>query len=81
MSVKGWYGAVLAGDATVANSSAMNGLLYAENFTGGGELHDFPFQGTLASAVPEPSTWAMMGLGFVGLGLMSRRLRRRPAVA
>ncbi|WP_198030111.1 PEP-CTERM sorting domain-containing protein [Bradyrhizobium sp. Tv2a-2] len=26
---------------------------------------------TLASAVPEPSTWAMMILGFVGLGFMA----------
>ncbi len=30
----------------------------------------------LASAVPEPSTWAMMILGFVGLGFMSYRQKR-----
>jgi hypothetical protein len=27
------------------------------------------------SAVPEPSTWAMMILGFVGLGFMAYRRR------
>jgi hypothetical protein len=31
------------------------------------------------SAVPEPSTWAMMILGFVGIGFMSYRRRSRPA--
>jgi PEP-CTERM motif len=30
-----------------------------------------------AGAVPEPSTWAMLLLGFVGLGVMIRR--RTPA--
>jgi PEP-CTERM motif len=28
---------------------------------------------TISAAVPEPSTWAMMLLGFLGLGLMARR--------
>ncbi len=30
---------------------------------------------SVSSAVPEPSTWAMMLIGFVGLGLMSRKRR------
>jgi hypothetical protein len=30
-------------------------------------------------AVPGPSTWTMMGLGFAGLGLVSRRSARRQA--
>jgi hypothetical protein len=30
-------------------------------------------QFTLAAAVPEPSTWAMIILGFVGLGFMAVR--------
>ena len=40
-------------------------------------------QGTVVSlihsvtAVPEPSTWAMMLIGFVGLGVAGRRVRRR----
>jgi hypothetical protein len=53
----------------------MEGFLYAKNFVGGGELHDFPFEGTLPSAVPEPSTWAMMALGFKS-GAAARSFRR-----
>jgi hypothetical protein len=40
----------------------------------GGEIRGF----LLASAVPEPSTWAMMILGFAGVGLMAYRRRNRP---
>lgn len=36
--------------------------------------------GTIA-AVPEPATWAMMMIGFVGLGLMTLRRRTRLARA
>jgi hypothetical protein len=32
---------------------------------------------TPASAVPEPSTWAMMLLGFAGLGFAFRQSRRK----
>jgi PEP-CTERM motif len=28
---------------------------------------------TAAGAVPEPSTWAMLLMGFIGLGVMARR--------
>jgi hypothetical protein len=31
-------------------------------------------------AVPEPSTWAMMLLGFAGLGLVAYRRRKLPSV-
>jgi hypothetical protein len=34
-----------------------------------------------SSAVPEPSTWAMMGLGFVGLAFLGHRGRNRAATA
>jgi PEP-CTERM motif len=48
----------------------------------GGLPADFAFRldsGTLSvSAVPEPSTWAMMMLGFAGVGFMA--YRRKPAV-
>jgi hypothetical protein len=37
----------------------------------GGEIRGF----LLASAVPEPSTWAMMTLGFAGVGFMAYRRR------
>jgi PEP-CTERM motif len=33
------------------------------------------------NGVPEPSTWAMMLLGFAGLGFVAYRRRRKPALA
>jgi hypothetical protein len=30
---------------------------------------------SVSAAVPEPSTWAMMLIGFAGLGIMSRKRR------
>ena len=32
-----------------------------------------------SGAIPEPSTWAMMTLGFAGLGFVAVRARRRSA--
>jgi hypothetical protein len=34
----------------------------------------------LASAVLEPSTWAMMLLGFAGIGFMAYRRKSKPAL-
>jgi hypothetical protein len=36
---------------------------------------------TVAGAVPEPSTWAMMMLGFAGVGFLAYRRRKVPALA
>jgi hypothetical protein len=35
---------------------------------------------TTTSAVPEPSTWAMMLLGFAGIGFMAYRRKSKPAL-
>jgi hypothetical protein len=35
---------------------------------------------TVASAVPEPSTWAMLLLGFAGIGVMAYRRKAKPAL-
>jgi len=32
-----------------------------------------PVDASVASAIPEPSTWAMMILGFFGVGFMAYR--------
>lgn len=49
------------------------GLVY--NASGGGfPTLDFVFaEGTNSALAPEPSTWALVGLGIAGLGLMVRR--------
>jgi hypothetical protein len=65
------------------------------NGTGAGPTNYFPKGDTLAnssdnyggtlgtfniSAVPEPSTWAMMILGFTGVGFMAYRRQSKPAL-
>jgi hypothetical protein len=41
------------------------------------------YNGTLTYSIPEPGTWALMilGFGFVGAGLRSRRVKARLAAA
>lgn len=43
---------------------SLDGAIGADDFSGG-----------FAPAVPEPSTWAMLLLGFAGFGLLARRKR------
>jgi PEP-CTERM motif len=50
-----------------------NTLSVIESFT--------PHFTLLAGAVPEPSTWAMMILGFCGIGFMTYRRRTGSALA
>jgi hypothetical protein len=54
-------------NALVAGETYLN--IHTVNF-GGGEIRGF------LSAVPEPSTWAMMLLGFAGLGFAFRSRRK-----
>jgi hypothetical protein len=37
-------------------------------------------QVSVTAAVPEPSTWAMMMLGFASLGFMAYRRKSKPAL-
>ncbi len=50
-------------------------------FTAGpdGEMHGL-FGDLTVSSVPEPSTWAMMILGFAGIGFMAYRRKSKPAL-
>jgi hypothetical protein len=47
---------------------------------GGDWLSLSPTTVTLTAAVPEPSTWAMMILGFAGVGFMAYRRKSKPAL-
>jgi hypothetical protein len=48
-------------------------------FTGGD--HDFQDLGVKVASVPEPVTWALMIMGFGGVGAMLRNPRRRQAIS
>jgi hypothetical protein len=48
-------------------------------FTTQGPLLGENLTGTFTAAVPEPSTWAMMLLGFAGLGFMAYRKKSKSA--
>jgi PEP-CTERM motif len=54
-----------------------SGNAYGERAPGGFGVGTF----TLSAAVPEPSTWAMMLLGFAGLGFAFRQSRRKVSFA
>jgi PEP-CTERM motif len=79
-----WGASILAPDAAVKITSGGNieGSLFAQSFLGGGELHNNNlFNGALPSAAaPEPSTWAMLIVGFAGLGILGWRKAHRGAL-
>jgi hypothetical protein len=47
----------------------------ARRFTTAGFLSDGP-----VAALPEPSTWLMIILGFAGVGFMAYRRKAKPAL-
>jgi len=80
LSLKGFHGSILAPNATVSNSSALEGSVVARNFTLNGEIHLGTYNGTSSfspppSGVPEPASWAMLLLGFGTFGAVLRRRR------
>jgi PEP-CTERM motif len=78
----------------VTQTAGANGTDQLSLFNGGNNAGTFQIQvinvGQLASgnytlgipvqAVPEPSTWAMLILGFVGIGFMAYRRQAKPSV-
>jgi hypothetical protein len=46
----------------------------------GGFIDNVQLLTSVASAVPEPSTWAMMLLGFASIGFMAYRRKSKPAL-
>lgn len=55
-------------------------LGYDDSPVTGDDNHDDFVVWAVISALPEPSTWAMMLMGFAGVGLAVRR-QRKPAIA
>jgi hypothetical protein len=53
----------------------------ADTITNGSVTGTLTFDFTPTAAVPEPSTWAMMLIGFAGLGFAFRQSRRRVSFA
>ena len=47
---------------------------------GTNDLSDLFKSGSIAAAAPEPSTWAMMILGFLGLGFLAVRRKSKTAL-
>jgi PEP-CTERM motif len=69
-----FYAALLDG------AVSLNGTQISEGSGFGSFQIDFlslEITGTLASAVPEPSTWAMLLTGFAGIGMAARRRSAR----
>jgi PEP-CTERM motif len=55
---------------------------YTDLYLGGGsvDLQLTPLTLSVSSDVPEPSTWAVMLLGFAGIGFMAYRRKSKPAL-
>ena len=72
-------------DISMGIIAAMAGqtIKSVEIYNSGGfkDAKQFSFDQVQLSAAPEPATWAMMLVGFGGLGAALRRARRRPASA
>ena len=73
-------------DITVGNSGNVDGTIAGKSVTqnANGEIHSVPFTGDLSSVsgsvvstAPEPSTWAMLILGFGLVGAVMRTRGRR----
>jgi hypothetical protein len=83
-------GSVHGGNGSATIDFANNNAPQAFTFPGGSftvvvndltlQIEDPPLTGTITLAVPEPSTWAMMILGFVGIGFFGYRRSRKGAV-
>jgi hypothetical protein len=87
-SASGWFGTgpVSGGIVSQQNSDYANPAFYSDsgysiNAYAGETLTAANGSIVTISAVPEPSTWAMMLLGFAGLGFMAYRRKNKMALA
>lgn len=68
----------------LTNPLAFTSLTFSPVIPNGGtdaSFGDFAFNNFQTSAVPEPSTWAMMILGFFGVGFVAYRRRNQGALS
>lgn len=65
----------------VSNSNSTDVTNSATTFDTTGVANQVWAVFSLSTAVPEPSTWAMMLLGFAGIGLAVRRKNKAPVAA
>jgi hypothetical protein len=78
-------GAVLVGDfldplgAISANHAVIDGRVFGGDSVDLGLVSGVTLNAPI-SAVPEPSTWAMMIFGFAGIGFMTYRRKSKPAL-
>ena len=55
------------------NGESISSISMTFNGTGVDDVRQIRLDEVVASAVPEPSTWAMMILGFAGIGFLAYR--------
>jgi hypothetical protein len=77
--VDGPYQLHLAFTGIDGSISPLGGFL---GFANGGGILEItgPLDTGVSPAVPEPSTWAMMLIGFAGVGFIAYRRKSRPAL-
>jgi hypothetical protein len=68
------------GNHTLAGGFRYYDFFYDPSFNGTGGENVLLNQFGAVAAVPEPSTWAMMILGFAGIGFMAYRRKSQPAL-
>jgi hypothetical protein len=59
-------------------STSSGSIVFAGSYIGGNAAS--AIDNLSVSSIPEPSTWAMMILGFVGVGFMAYRRKAKPAL-
>jgi hypothetical protein len=80
-----WAASLNAGNIEIDrfdSTGLLNDGLYLQNsvgLIGPGGFVDFAFKPDVVTGVPEPSTWAMMFLGFGGIGFAGYRTSRKSA--
>lgn len=70
------FGSILAPKATIFGTGHVEGTIVANRLAGQVEIGYEPFIGAVVTPVPEPETYALMGLGLMGLLVVRRRKNR-----